>query len=123
MTAYRMYFRTVGKISCREDFEADDDVAAIRIARVLYDACSDVCDCFELWQGKRQLRARQPHHQLVRLDDLIQAHQRVTLDTEDRMCRSRWRIAESRRLIEALDRAKAASERPARPTAPAPAPS
>jgi hypothetical protein len=50
MSAYRAYFRASDKICGREDFEADDDVAEIRIARVLYDACSDVCDCFELWQ-------------------------------------------------------------------------
>jgi hypothetical protein len=101
-----MYFRTTGKIHGREDFDADDDVAAIRIARVLYDTCSDVCDSFELWQGARQLRARQPHHQRASLADLIEAHQRVTLDTEDRICRSRWRIAQSQRLIQALDLSK-----------------
>jgi hypothetical protein len=50
-----MYFQNKGKIDGREDFEADDDVAAIRIARVLYDACSDVCDHFELWQGTHQI--------------------------------------------------------------------
>jgi hypothetical protein len=104
MTTYRMYFRKTGEIRGREDFEADDDVAAIRIARVLYDACADVCDCFELWQGTRQLRTRQPHHQHARLNDLIEAHQRVTLETEEHICQSRWTIAQSRRLIEAVDR-------------------
>jgi hypothetical protein len=41
MTAYRMYFLITGHIHGRQDFEADDDVGAIRIARVLYDTCSD----------------------------------------------------------------------------------
>jgi hypothetical protein len=101
-----MYFQTKGQIHGREDFEADDDVAAIRIARVLYGTCSDVCNGFELWQGKRQLRARQPHHQKASLDDLIEAHQYVAIETEQRISESRWIIAQSRRLIEVLDRAK-----------------
>src|SRR5215831_18658848 len=46
MSAYRMYFLIWGQIQGREDFEAADDVAAIRIAGVLYDTCSDVCDGF-----------------------------------------------------------------------------
>src|SRR5215469_8090500 len=55
MSAYRMYFLIRGQIQGGEDFEAADDVAATRIAGVLYDTCSDVCDGFDLWQGKRQL--------------------------------------------------------------------
>ena len=106
MSAYRMYFRTEGRIHGREDFEAADDVAAIRIARVLYDTCSDVCGGFELWQGKRQLRARQPHHQNASLANLIEAHQRVAIEKEEDISQSRWMIARSRRLIAALDRVK-----------------
>ena len=109
MSAYRMYFLIRGQIQGREDFEAADDVAAIRIARVLYDTCSDVCDGFDLWQGKRQLRARQPHHQKASLTDLIEAHQRVAIQKEEDISQSRWMIARSRRLIEALDRAKLAA--------------
>jgi hypothetical protein len=107
---YRMYFRMTGQIHGREDFEATDDVAAIRIARVLYFMCSDVCDGFDLWQGKRQLRARQPHHQKASLADLIEAHQQVAIETEEHLCESRWLIAESRRLIEELDRGKSAAK-------------
>jgi len=105
MSAYRMYFLIWGQIQGREDFEAADDVAAIRIAGVLYDTCSDVCDGLDLWQGKRQLHARQPHHQKASLSDLIEAHQRVAIQKEEDISQSRWMIARSRRLIEALDRA------------------
>jgi hypothetical protein len=110
MSTYRMYFRTTGQIRGREDFEAADDVAAIRIARVLYDACSDVCDGFDLWQGKRQLRARQPHHQLASLANLMEAHQQLAIETEEHISQSRWLIAQSRRLIETLDRAKSVAK-------------
>src|SRR5262249_29970029 len=76
---------------------------------VLYDTCSDVCDGFDLWQGNRQLRARQPYHQKASLTDLIEVHQRVAIQKEEDISQSRWMIARSRRLIEALDRANSAA--------------
>ena len=101
MSAYRMYSLISGQIQGGEDFEAADDVAAIRIAGVLYDTCSDVCDGLDLWQGKR--------HQKASLSDLIEAHQRVAIQKEEDISQSRWMIARSRRLIEALYRAKSAA--------------
>jgi hypothetical protein len=106
-TTYQVSFIADGRTQGREDFQADDDVAAIRIARVLYDACSDVCEAFELWQGRREIRAaQQPHHATMRLADLIEAHQRVTLDREEAISQSKGMIARSRRLIATLDRIK-----------------
>ena len=103
-TTYRMYFFIDHRIHGQEDFQADDDVAAIRIARVLYDACSDVCEAFELWQGTREIRdAKQAYHATAQLADLIEAHQRVTIDSEEAIKDSKWMIARSRRLIETLD--------------------
>jgi hypothetical protein len=104
-----VYSRTVGQIHGRQDFEADTDVAAIPIARVLYDSCSDVCDSFELRQGKRQIRARQPHHQKANLADLTEAHQRAALETEEHIGESCWMIAQSRRLLQILDGSKSAA--------------
>jgi len=107
MAAYRIYFVGPGRISARQDFEADEDVAAIRIARVLYDACSDVCEAFELWQGRREIRAaQQPHYASARLSDLIEAHQRVTIDREEAISQSKGMIARSRHLIATLDAIK-----------------
>jgi hypothetical protein len=106
MSSYRMYFQIKGRIQCRDEFEADDDLAAIRIARVLYDTCSDVCDSFELRQGKRLIPARQAHHQKANLGDLIEAHQRMAIEREEHIGQSRGMIARSKRLIETLNRAK-----------------
>jgi hypothetical protein len=103
MPTYRMYFRTAGKIHGRHDFEADNDVAAIRIARVLYDTCADTCDSFELWQGNRPIPARLPHHQKANLADLIEAHQRLAIESEERISQSRWMIARSQRLMATLE--------------------
>lgn len=99
MTAYRMYFRIDDHIHGRQDFRADDDFAAIRIAGVLFDACSDICQSFELWQGERLIPAHQPHH----LTDLTEAHQRLTIEMLEAISQSHWLIARSRRLIEILD--------------------
>jgi hypothetical protein len=107
MSTYRMYFRAAGEIHGRDDFEADDDVAAIRIARALHDACSDMCQSFELWQGTRKIRThKRPHHVTAGLAGLIEAHQRVTIEREEAISESEWMIARSRRLIETLDRIK-----------------
>ena len=101
---YQAIFVADGRTQGREDFQADDDVAAIRIARVLYDACSDVCEAFEPWQGRREIPgAQQPHHATVRLADLIEAHQRVTIEREETMSQSKGMIARSRRLLATLD--------------------
>jgi len=73
----------------------------------LYDACSDICEAFELWQGRREIHgAQQPHHSTARLADLIEAHQRVTIDREEAISRSKGMIARSRRLIATLDEVK-----------------
>lgn len=106
MSAYRMYFRTSYSMSpCRLHFQADDDVAAIRIARALF-TCSDVCQSFELWQGAREVHAQQPHHPRAKLSDLIEAHQRLTIETEEAVSQSLWLIERSQCLIETLDRVK-----------------
>jgi hypothetical protein len=42
----------------------------------------------------------------MRLADLIEAHQRVTLDREEAISQSKGMIARSRRLIATLDRIK-----------------
>src|SRR5215471_16074962 len=106
MTAYRIYFYINGEIHGRQDFEADGDVAAIRIARVLYDACSDICESFQLWQGKRHIPALPPRHQQASLADLIEEQQRLAIETEEIISQSKWMIATSRRLIDTLDRCR-----------------
>ena len=55
MADYRMYLLLGDRIRAREDFEADNDIDAIRIAQVLCDACSDTSNSFELWLGHEKL--------------------------------------------------------------------
>src|SRR5215470_15648396 len=105
MADYRMYFLVAERIRGREDFQADNDIDAIRIAQVLCDACSDSCDSFGLWQGKRKVDTAQGCQPLS-LADLTQAHQQLVLETEEAILKSDWIIAQSKQLIARIDRLK-----------------
>jgi hypothetical protein len=97
-----MYFLASSRIRAAEEFDADNDINAIRIARALYDACSDMCEAFELWQATRLIRTRPPPYRGVTLSDLSEAHQRIVIEGEEIIRASHWALARSRRLIEAL---------------------
>ena len=56
MAPYRVYFlNESGRIEAGHDFEAPSDAAALIVADMLCEACADVCDRFELWQGVRRV--------------------------------------------------------------------
>lgn len=100
MTLYRIFLRGDAAILGREDFEAENDQAAIIFAEVICDACSDVCDFFELWQGSRRVACG--YAKLVQIDaSMINAEmQAVAALHEEQLRDSQWRVAESRRLLE-----------------------
>jgi len=52
-SAYRVYLRSEDRIICRHEFAAPNDAEACRLAALLADATSDLCDAFEVWQGGR----------------------------------------------------------------------
>ena len=49
--AYRVYLRAQERIVCRHEFRAPSDAEAFRLAGMLAEAMSDLCDAFEVWQG------------------------------------------------------------------------
>ncbi len=110
MTWYRLYFLdTVGRISARDEFEADDEADAAGLAALLYDACSDACPSFELWQGAR--RVLPPSHHMPapprRSAALItQKMQETALEREELLQRSQTRLAGSKRLLSQMDQLK-----------------
>jgi hypothetical protein len=56
LAPYRVYFLNEGgRIEAGEDFEAESDAVALVVADALCEACADVCDRFELWQGVRRV--------------------------------------------------------------------
>ena len=84
-------------ISGREEFEAENDAAALAVARVIGNAAGDLCDAFELWDGTRHVDPSR----IVPLDPSIvsASHQDDILRTEEALLSSRWAIAHSRRLL------------------------
>ena len=98
MSSYRIYLVGAGAINGRQDFDADGDQNAIEVAHVLLDACQS----FDLWQGTRRVgvpRLFEP----TTFDELSAANQERVVHTEEMIVLSRWRIAESRRLLERLE--------------------
>ena len=124
MPSYRIYFRTrdvattdgpndffrtcKGRIGGRDDFEACDDRNALLIAQLLSDACADVCETYELWEGDRKIDAARtvPH---ATAEQMNARNHEIVIEHEMVMRDSKWRIATSRRLLERLAQAIAAS--------------
>ena len=102
MSSYRIYFVGAGAIHGRQDFDADGDQNAIEVAHVLLDACSDACQSFDLWQGTRRVAVPRLFEPTT-FDELSAANQERVVHTEEMIVLSRWRIAESRRLLERLE--------------------
>jgi len=106
---YRVYFRShAGTILGRDEFEAEDDRSAQVIAEILGDACSDISQSFDLWQGARRVvtvRSAAPGHQTSAsaVDDQVLTR---VIERQKIIQRSGWAIASSRRLLERLDQVR-----------------
>jgi hypothetical protein len=95
MATYRVYFRSQwGAIIGREDFIAANDAMAVGIAKSAWNASSDICYSYELWQGGRQVIV------LPNIEAISIAAQESALDLEERLLKSEWAIAKSQRLLE-----------------------
>jgi hypothetical protein len=51
MHTYRFYFYDDHTIRGRFDFQADDDDRAVEAAEILFEACSDRSQSWEIWDG------------------------------------------------------------------------
>ena len=102
MLPYRIYFIDEGSICGRHDFSGESDHAAIQMAHVLFEACSDGCDLFDLWQGTRHVAVPQPFVPMT-FAELSATAQELVVETEECIVQSQWNIAKSRRLLQALE--------------------
>jgi hypothetical protein len=97
------------------DFEAGDDIQAVETAEVLFDACSDRCQSWELWEGQVFLvRGPQNIGMPLRASDLGRRRQESIIGYEETILNSEWAIASSERLLAELDKLKASRKRGAR---------
>jgi hypothetical protein len=111
MAEYRLFFLgSDGAIEARQDFIAPDDGAAQQIMTVLADASSDVHHGVMLWQGTRRLFEKhedaQPEYgtaQPVTAATLSADNQQRVLDCEETLLHSHWRLAHSKRLLDAMN--------------------
>src|SRR6185437_5674939 len=117
-TSYRIYFRgRKDDILGRQDLEAEDHRAALQLAGVLCDACSDVVGGVEVWQGTRRVDLAHPAP--LSPEALGAQTQERILDLEERLRDSRWAVSRSRRLLEQLrDRTERSPPPPPSPPGP-----
>ena len=53
MNRYQLYLLQQGSIVARHEFTVEDDEHACEATALVFDACADRCDDFELWDGVR----------------------------------------------------------------------
>jgi hypothetical protein len=107
MRTYRLFFydhHMVGQF----DFAADHDDEATATAEILFDACSDRCEYWELWEGNVFL-ASGPMKIRLRgwLSDFTERRQENIAECEEAILQSTWAIASSERLLAQLGKLKA----------------
>jgi hypothetical protein len=106
MPDYCAYFRGTAFIHGRHDFEAEDDAAATVMAELLYEACSDRCEHFELWRGATMIYPiawgdPQPSATMIK-SQVVALRQEAVRRNEELIRDSRWTIAKSKRLLQRI---------------------
>jgi hypothetical protein len=88
---------------------AEDDHAALAVSEIIFDACSDSCVGFELWQGTRLLWDNRvpPLPPRISLTELTEKMQASVVEREEALLRSNWAVSRSRRLMERLSAVRA----------------
>jgi hypothetical protein len=110
MADYRIFLRNRTGIVGREEIATDTVEEARAVAEMLCDACSDLCDEFELWQGSRLLCINRvgPPRPSVTLATIEKKRQEAAVLVEERLQQSQWAVAKSKRLLECYNRMKTA---------------
>jgi hypothetical protein len=103
MPDYRVYFRGPTFIHGRHDFEAEDDAAATVMAELLYEACSDRCEHFEVWRGATMIypiawEEPQPCATMIK-SQIVALRQETVRQNEELIRDSHWTIAKSKHLL------------------------
>lgn len=106
MKWYRVYlYGATGSFAGRHEFEAGDDLTAMTVAEHLCDACSDICETFQLWDGARSvdISFSKTPHPAVPLEQISLRFQNSMIESEEAIRRSDWAIARSKRLVERIN--------------------
>jgi hypothetical protein len=108
MGTYRLLFFDDGIVCGRFDLQARDDDRAAETAEILFQACSDCCQSWGIWEGTEFVSSG-PMKLRTRLgaSDLTEQRQENIVRCEEAMLESEWAIASSKRLLAELDKLKA----------------
>jgi hypothetical protein len=111
MRTYRLCFFDEDIIRGRFDFQAYDDDRAVEIAEILFDACSDRCQSWGIWDGNVLLMGGpQILGAPMRASDLAERRQENIVECEETILQSEWAVASSTRLLAELDKLKASKK-------------
>jgi hypothetical protein len=105
MKWYCIYlYSASGSMLGRNEFEAEDDRSAMAVAEHLWDACSDVSQSFELWDGLRRVDSEFSRMTCpsVSAEQVMMASQLSLVQREEVLRRSFWALARSERLLQRI---------------------
>jgi hypothetical protein len=109
VVGYRLYFLDANsRIQARQDFVAEDDGEAQMIGRLLWRACADCYEGYELWQTARRLAYESTASlsaafavpSIEQIDCNLQNH---LLELQETMLSSHWQAARSGTLLAATE--------------------
>lgn len=107
MSDYRLFFLDdKGAIQARQEFVAEQDLAAVILSSLVWQACSDVYAGYDLWCFNRRVVCALDGIGLIPpplLEQTAREMQERILVMECELQRSRWRVAKSSRLAKAAE--------------------
>lgn len=105
MAAYRLYFLGFNDaIEARQDFTAENDNDAKLIGALLWRACADCYQGYELWQTTRRLARESAGETLASppaVEQLAPPLRERLLELQEELLASHWRAAQSVALLTA----------------------
>lgn len=106
---YRLYLKNrSGLVVGREDFEAIDRAQALSIAAAIFNACSDIAADYELWMKDEQILSHKGGTGSGMRAALSDHQQQIVIDVELALRASNWLVADSQRLIQAIEKLNSA---------------
>jgi hypothetical protein len=101
--SYTLYLVADGHFSDARHFVVGSDEAALAVACAVQDACSDSFQSFEVWQRSRQIVPKAWPRPEPLPPEVATESQARALELEESLLSSRRALAESRKLVRAID--------------------
>lgn len=101
---YRIYLRDGhGNVLSGHTVAVESNDEAIKIAAILCNACAETAASFEVWKGEMLLTPSRAERTVAAAAEVSQRTQQIVIDTEIALRDSKRALAESRRLLDAID--------------------